>query len=118
MAKTQRIIGLTGGIATGKSTVSDYLQKKHRLPVLDADDYARRAVEPGSPILEAVANRFGAAILRPDGRLDRSRLGEVVFSHPAERQWLEQQIHPMPGNQTRKCNRDKCQKSGHPGYCS
>ena len=95
MGRPQRIIGLTGGIATGKSTVSDYLQNHYRIPVLDADDYARRAVEPGSPILTAIANRFGAVMLQPDGNLDRSRLGEVVFSHPAEKAWLEGQIHPF-----------------------
>ena len=63
--------------------------------MLDADDYARQAVEPGSPILTAVAQRFGSTMLQPDGSLDRSRLGEVVFSHPAEKTWLEQQIHPF-----------------------
>lgn len=94
MEKSQRIIGLTGGIATGKSTVSQYLQDKYQIPVLDADDYARQAVEPGSPILDAITKRFGAVILRPDGSLDRSRLGEVVFSDAREKGWLEQQIHP------------------------
>ena len=75
MGKAQRIIGLTGGIATGKSTVSTYLQQQYHIPVLDADDYARQAVEPGSPILTAVAQRFGSTMLQPDGSLDRSRLG-------------------------------------------
>jgi dephospho-CoA kinase len=95
MGKAQRIIGLTGGIATGKSTVSNYLQEQHQIPVLDADAYARRAVEPGSPILTAIAERFGAAILQPDGSLDRSRLGELIFRDPNEKHWLEQQIHPF-----------------------
>jgi dephospho-CoA kinase len=91
----QRIIGLTGGIATGKSTVSHYLQTVHQLPVLDADIYARQAVEPGSPVLEAIVHRYGATLLRPDGHLDRPRLGDVVFTQPTERHWLEQQIHPV-----------------------
>jgi len=95
MKAAQRIIGLTGGIATGKSTVSKYLQEQHQIPVLDADDFARKAVEPESAILAAVANRFGPMILKANGSLDRSRLGEVVFSQPAERAWLEQQIHPF-----------------------
>jgi dephospho-CoA kinase len=95
MGKAQRIIGLTGGIATGKTTVSNHLQQQYHIPVLDADNYARQAVEPGSPILTAVAQRFGPTMLQPDGSLDRSRLGEVVFSHPAEKDWLEQQIHPF-----------------------
>jgi dephospho-CoA kinase len=95
MSTAQRIIGLTGGIATGKSTVSKYLKEQHQIPVLDADDFARKAVEPGSTILAAVANHFGPMMLKADGSLDRSRLGEVVFGQPAERAWLEQQIHPF-----------------------
>lgn len=54
----QRLIGLTGGIATGKSTVTDYLQQKYSVPILDADLYARQAVEPGSEILVAIARRY------------------------------------------------------------
>jgi dephospho-CoA kinase len=95
MDNSQRIIGLTGGIATGKSTVSQYMQDKYQIPVLDADAYARQAVEPGSPILQAIANRYGSTMLQYDGSLDRSRLGEVIFSHPQEKAWLEQQIHPF-----------------------
>lgn len=91
----QRIIGLTGGIATGKSTVSEYLARVHHLPVLDADIYARQAVEPGSAVLGAIANRYGASLLHSDGTLNRGALGEIVFNHPAEKAWLEQQIHPV-----------------------
>lgn len=91
----QRIIGLTGGIATGKSTVSQYLQQTHQLPVLDADLYARQAVAPGSPVLEAIGQRYGAAILQPDGQLNRARLGEIIFHDPKEKAWLEQRIHPV-----------------------
>jgi dephospho-CoA kinase len=90
----KRIIGLTGGIATGKTTVSNYLAHHHQLPVLDADIYAREAVQLGSPILSKIAERYGSDILLPDGALNRKRLGEIVFSNPTERQWLEQQIHP------------------------
>ncbi|RFP56499.1 MAG: dephospho-CoA kinase [Limnothrix sp. CACIAM 69d] len=90
-----RIIGLTGGIATGKTTVSDYLAASYGLPVLDADQLARSAVEPGSPLLPAIAQRFGAEVIGADGLLDRPRLGEIVFQKPAERQWLEAQIHPI-----------------------
>lgn len=91
----QRIIGLTGGIATGKSTVADYLAQRHQLPVLDADIYARRAVEPGSPVLAAISHRYGSVILQGDGTLNRQKLGEIVFNDPAEKTWLEQQIHPV-----------------------
>jgi dephospho-CoA kinase len=91
---TQRIIGLTGGIGMGKTTISDYLATVHQLPVLDADIYSREAVEPNSLILERIAERYGSGVLLPDGNLDRKRLGDIVFSSPAERLWLEQQIHP------------------------
>ncbi|MFH7242363.1 MAG: dephospho-CoA kinase [Spirulina sp.] len=91
----QRIIGLTGGIATGKSTVSRYLEEKHQIPVLDADVYARQAVEVGSPVLGAIVARYGEEMLNPDGSLNRGRLGEIVFNDAQEKGWLEQQIHPV-----------------------
>ncbi len=89
----KRIIGLTGGIGTGKSTVSNYLAERH-FPVFDADIYSRVAVQPGSAILSKIAARYGASILLTDGSLNRQRLGEIVFNNPDERNWLEQQIHP------------------------
>lgn len=92
--KYQRIIGLTGGIGMGKTTVSDYLANVHKLPVLDADIYAREAVEPGSVVLEQIVARYGSGILLADGMLNRHRLGDIIFTSPPERLWLEQQIHP------------------------
>lgn len=89
----KRIIGLTGGISTGKTTVSTYLASHHKLPVLDADVYARDAVELGSPLLAKIIERY-ANIQQADGTLNRQGLGEIIFSQPQERQWLEQQIHP------------------------
>lgn len=94
-----RIIGLTGGIATGKSTVADYLSTHHGLPVLDADVFAREAVAVGSPILTAIAVRYGSEILQADGSLNRQHLGDIIFPDPAERHWLEQQIHPYVRSQ-------------------
>lgn len=90
----QRRIGLTGGIGTGKSTVARYLAERYGLPILDADIYAREAVAVGSPILGAIAARYGPGAQLEDGSLDRRRIGEIVFHDPAERRWLEQQIHP------------------------
>jgi dephospho-CoA kinase len=92
--KFMRLIGLTGGIGTGKSTVTDYLHRRYNFPILDADIYARDAVAIGAPILSAIAERYGADLLRSDGTLDRPRLGTIVFSQPHERRWLESQIHP------------------------
>lgn len=90
----KRIIGLTGGIGTGKTTISNYLAQHHQLPVLDADIYAREAVQPGSPILSEIFERYGVAVKLADGTLNRKHLGEIIFNHPDEKQWLEQQIHP------------------------
>lgn len=89
-----RIIGVTGGVGMGKTTVSEYLKTTHGLPVLDADLYAREAVESGSQVLTKIVERYGSTMLLPTHQLDRSRLGEIVFSSVSERHWLEQQIHP------------------------
>ena len=89
-----RLIGITGGIGTGKSTVTNYLQTRYNLPIWDADIYARSAVAVGSPILQAISQRYGANTLQPDGALDRHHLGEIIFSNVRERHWLESQIHP------------------------
>ena len=89
-----RLIGLTGGIATGKTAISNYLADTYKFPILDADIYAREAVHPGSPILNSIVERYGASILLSDGNLNRPELGNIIFCNPTERQWLEQQIHP------------------------
>jgi dephospho-CoA kinase len=93
-----RLIGITGGISTGKSTVTNYLQTKYNLPVWDADIYARSAVAIGSPILQAISQRYPSGILQPDGTLDRRRLGQIIFNDLDERHWLEAQIHPYVRN--------------------
>ena len=90
----RRIIGLTGGIATGKSTVSDYLASHHGLPVLDADVFSREAVAKGSEILGVLRDRYGSSILLSDGNLNRPQLGKIIFTNAAEKHWVEQHIHP------------------------
>lgn len=93
-ARPTRVIGLTGGIGMGKSTISNYLETVHQLPVLDADIYAREAVSVDSPVFREIVERYGPTILMPNGQLDRMRLGDIIFNSAAERLWLEQQIHP------------------------
>ena len=90
----KRIIGLTGGIATGKTTVANFLAIAYNLPILDADIYARDAVSVGSPILNAIQVRYSEEILLPDGNLNRSKLGEIIFNDKEERRWVENLIHP------------------------
>ncbi|MDJ1178087.1 dephospho-CoA kinase [Roseofilum sp. BLCC_M91] len=94
MSRKQAQIGITGGIATGKSTVTGYLEERYGLPVFDADSYAREAVKPESPLFERIVQRYGESIQLPEGGLNRQELGEIVFKNPVERQWLEEQIHP------------------------
>ncbi len=89
-----RIIGLTGGIATGKSTASDYLARHHDLTILDADSYAHEAISQGSEGLKAVMRRYGSKMMQTVGTLDRTRLAQVIFQNSAEKQWLEALIHP------------------------
>lgn len=88
-----RIIGLTGGIATGKSSVAVFFSKKG-IPVIDADQLARDAVLPGSPALEKIIVLFGHNVLTHDGLLDRKRLGTIIFSNPEKRRQLEGILHP------------------------
>lgn len=86
-------VGLTGGIATGKSTVSRlFVECGARL--IDADVLAREAVAPGQPALRTIADTFGREVLHPDGALDRERLGKVVFGNPAQREKLNAIVHP------------------------
>ncbi len=93
--KTYRV-GLTGGIASGKSTVAR-LFGALAVPVIDTDRVAREVVEPGQPPLERLVERFGTSILTPDGHLDRPKLREIVFSDPRARADLEALIHPAIG---------------------
>ena len=86
-------VGLTGGIASGKTAVSDALAARGAV-IIDADLLAREVVEPGTPGLAAVVERFGAEVLTGDGVLDRAALGTVVFADPTARRDLEAIIHP------------------------
>jgi dephospho-CoA kinase len=95
---TKNLIGLTGGIATGKSTVANYLATTYSLPILDADIYARDAVSVGSPILSQIAEKYGTEIILSDGNLNRVKLGEIIFNRTEERYWVESIIHPYVRN--------------------
>jgi dephospho-CoA kinase len=86
-------IGLTGGIASGKSTVSE-LFGALGVPIIDADQVARALVAPGAPLLAAVFERFGTQLRRADGSLDRAALRELVFEDAAKRRQLEALLHP------------------------
>jgi dephospho-CoA kinase len=87
------IVGLTGGIGSGKSTIAALFQKLG-VPVIDADDIARQLVQPGMPALNEIVDTFGPDCLTSDGTLDRRRMRERVFSRPDEKKLLESILHP------------------------
>jgi dephospho-CoA kinase len=95
------IIGITGGIGSGKTAASDYLAAQG-ITVVDADQVSRQIVEPGEPALEQIRARFGDRVLGGDGRLDRAALREIVFADPDERAALEAITHPAIGAEIRR----------------
>jgi dephospho-CoA kinase len=86
-------VGLTGGIASGKTTVAN-LFAALGVPIIDTDVLAREVLEPGTPLLAEVLGHFGSAVAAPDGTLDRRALRARIFAEPAERRWLEERTHP------------------------
>ncbi|MDX1656677.1 MAG: dephospho-CoA kinase [Candidatus Competibacteraceae bacterium] len=87
------VVGLTGGIASGKTAVSDAFTRLG-VPVIDTDILAREVVEPGQPALGEIVRRFGPGVLTPEGRLDRTRLRRLVFADQDQRRELEDILHP------------------------
>ncbi len=93
MIPCMRVIGLTGGIGSGKSTVASlFLEEK--IPVVDADRISREITSPGHPAYEEIVRHFGQEVLRSDGRIDRKKLGAIVFGDPGKRAALEAITHP------------------------
>ena len=93
-----RTIGITGGIGSGKTALTDYLAKKG-ITIVDADLAARVIVEPGRPALNAIFEHFGPELAQVDGSLDRAALRSIVFANPEARLWLEQLTHPLIGQE-------------------
>jgi dephospho-CoA kinase len=92
------VVGLTGGIGSGKTAVSDYF-KTLGITVVDADEASRIVVEPSKPALEDIRQHFGNSVIQSDGTLDRAALRTRIFEDSAERQWLEQLLHPLINQQ-------------------
>jgi len=87
------IVGVTGGIASGKSTVANSFARLG-VPVIDTDDLAREVVQPGTPALKAIKTRFGQGIMQPDGYLNRAAMREIIFADATARAALEAIVHP------------------------
>lgn len=90
------IVGLTGGIGSGKSTVAEAF-KRLGIRVIDADQASRAVVEPGSKALSAIVNHFADQQLLADGQLNRAALREIIFKNPEQKVWLEELLHPLIG---------------------
>ncbi len=95
------IIGLTGGIGSGKSVASDKF-KSLGITIVDADVASRTVVEPGKPALKEIEDHFGSGIITAEGKLDRNNLREIIATDPEERKWLESVTHPKIGEQITK----------------
>lgn len=89
-----KIVGLTGGISSGKSTVSSYL-KQLKIPVIDADEVARKVVEPNSQGAREIRKTFGSDVFEEDGSLNRQKLGSLIFSNAENRQKLDDLLQPL-----------------------
>ncbi|MEB0080304.1 dephospho-CoA kinase [Pseudomonas sp. CCI3.2] len=92
------ILGLTGGIGSGKSAAAQHFIDLG-VHLVDADHAARWVVEPGRPALAQIAEHFGAGVLQPDGQLDRTALRGLIFQNPEQRRWLETLLHPLIGQE-------------------
>ncbi|AOE83561.1 dephospho-CoA kinase [Pseudomonas sp. TCU-HL1] len=92
------ILGLTGGIGSGKSAVAAHFSQLG-VHLVDADHAARWVVEPGRPALAQIAEHFGDGVLQADGQLDRAALRQRIFENPEERRWLEGLLHPLIGQE-------------------
>lgn len=95
------LIGVTGGIGSGKSAVMERFQARG-IEAVDADDMARVVVEPGRPALPEIAGHFGDEILTAEGTLDRPALRDIIFSDPEAKQWLEALLHPLINKELRE----------------
>ena len=94
MSKKPLIIGLTGGIGSGKSTVAEQFAALGIVAV-DADQASRAVVEPGMPALASIEKHFGPELITADGQLNRPALREIIFANPSEKDWLEALLHPL-----------------------
>lgn len=95
------IVALTGGIASGKSTVAELFASR-QIEIIDADLIAREVVEPGQPALAKIKDHFGDQVLLKDGQLDRKKLREIIFSIPQHKQWLNNLLHPLIQQRTQQ----------------
>ncbi|MBK9306200.1 MAG: dephospho-CoA kinase [Nitrospira sp.] len=104
------VIGLTGGVATGKSTVAKMFKQCGAI-VIDADVLARTVVQPGTPAWRDIVRRFGKSVFNPDRTINRHALGALVFRHPSQRRTLERIIHPRVAREQKRLTQEARRKN-------
>lgn len=90
-----KVLGITGGVGSGKSRVLDYLEKEHHAVICQMDEVAKQLQKKGTQCFERIVQEFGTDILEPGGEIDRARLGETVFSHAGKLEQLNRIVHPL-----------------------
>lgn len=96
------VIGITGGVGCGKSTVMNLLKERYQAKVLEADRLGHRALEPDSPVYQEIRETFGSSILREDGQIDRKKLADVIYGDDGKRKELNAIVHPYVLEQIRQ----------------
>lgn len=96
------VIGITGGVGCGKSTVMNLLQERYQAKVLEADQLGHQAMEMGSPVYEQIRETFGKSILRSDGQIDRKKLADLIYGDDRKREQLNAIVHPYVLNRIRQ----------------
>ena len=95
----QRRIGLTGGIASGKTTITNYIKKHKNIPILDADNLSRELIKPNTYGYEKILDYFGNKIIdkknNSDGSINRKLLRNIIFKHSESKEWIEKLLHPL-----------------------
>lgn len=107
---TMILVGLTGGVATGKSTVAKMFTRCGAV-VIDADELAREVVKPGKPAWRKIVKTFGKGVLNPDRTINRQALGDIIFSQPGKRRALERIIHPPVAREQMRLTRQAARKN-------
>ncbi len=109
-------VGLTGGIASGKTTAANCFAK-HNVPIIDTDQIAHQLVLPKQPALQAIIKHFGDHILDKQGKLKRDKLRDIIFTNHDEKQWLEQLLHPLIRQAVTEDINTLTQQTNPPPYC-
>lgn len=110
------VIAITGGIASGKSTVANIFAQKYHIPLIDSDQIARDVVKPGSELLAKIISKFGSDLLNNDASLNRKKMREMIFNNQDSKIWLEQLLHPAINKEIRN-QIDNLKQTSQSPYC-